>query len=368
MSVDYTPERGNYKELKPFRYWCQKVLPLVYDDSISYYELLCKVVTYLNETMEDVETLNGDVTAMYTAYNELQDYVNQYFTDLNVQRQIDNKLDRMASDGSLLALIQPTVINTTNANVSENLPTVVENQIDAVVEDQIDDVVGEQISGVVSEQIQGATDDWLSTNISSSGALDSTLTLYNASARSFSTGTVIDYYAKYVGAEQRITNFATGFWENDNGVMVHPSEVNLAYQSVALNVVAGDKYTILAPAFIDVYSYVPRYAFTDNNYNIVTVSESAEQGALNKTITVPTGATKLIVNDNLIFYQEVYRVSKMLLVKGELIGTSEITNLKAELNYLGDFFGGNLVETTGGYKRGYYLDADGSASVSPSYC
>ena len=34
--ADFTPNMGNYKTLQPFRYWCQKVLPLVYDDSLSY--------------------------------------------------------------------------------------------------------------------------------------------------------------------------------------------------------------------------------------------------------------------------------------------------------------------------------------------
>ena len=83
--ADFTPEMGNYKTLQPFRYWCQKVLPLVYDDSLSYYELLCKVVDYLNKTMEDVETLHGDVTNLHTAYEELQSYVNNYFSTLDVQ-------------------------------------------------------------------------------------------------------------------------------------------------------------------------------------------------------------------------------------------------------------------------------------------
>ena len=45
--ANFTPQLGDYKTLQPFRYWCQKVLPLVYDDSLSYYELLCKVVDYL---------------------------------------------------------------------------------------------------------------------------------------------------------------------------------------------------------------------------------------------------------------------------------------------------------------------------------
>ena len=109
MSINNTPILGEYTELAPFRYWCQKVLPLVYDDSLSYYELLCKVVDYLNKTMHDVETLHGDVVSLHTAYVELQSYVNDYFDNLDVQKDINNKLDKMASDGSLSAIIAPYV-------------------------------------------------------------------------------------------------------------------------------------------------------------------------------------------------------------------------------------------------------------------
>ena len=120
--ADFTPTLGNYRTLQPFRYWCQKVLPLVYDDSLSYYELLCKVVDYLNKTMEDVETLHGDVTNIHKAYEELQNYVNNYFSTLDVQEEINNKLDVMASDGSLSILLKaivgnnslPTFVNSTS--------------------------------------------------------------------------------------------------------------------------------------------------------------------------------------------------------------------------------------------------------------
>ena len=107
--ANFTPDLGNYKSLQPFRFWCQKVLPLVYDDSLSYYELLCKVVDYLNKTMEDVETLHGDVTNLHTAYEELQSYVNNYFRNLDVQTEIDNKLDEMVASGELSTLIMPFV-------------------------------------------------------------------------------------------------------------------------------------------------------------------------------------------------------------------------------------------------------------------
>lgn len=96
-----------FVELKPFRFWCQKVLPLVYDDSLSYYELLCKVVDYLNKTMTDVDLLSKD-------YIKLKEWINNYFENLDVQTEINNKLDVFASDGTLSNLIKPFI--TANAN------------------------------------------------------------------------------------------------------------------------------------------------------------------------------------------------------------------------------------------------------------
>lgn len=119
--ADFTPGRGYYRDLAPFRYWCQKVLPLVYDDSLSYYELLCKVVDYLNKTMEDVTTLNSDVTALHAAYVELQSYVNDYFSTLDVQVEIDHKLDNMASSGSLSRLLEPFIPDLVSGWLADNI-------------------------------------------------------------------------------------------------------------------------------------------------------------------------------------------------------------------------------------------------------
>lgn len=119
--ADFTPTLGNYTTLTPFRYWCQKVMPLVYDDSLSYYELLCKVVDYLNKTMEDVETLHDDVTNLHTAYEELQSYVNNYFSTLDVQKEINNKLDNMASSGELYEIIRrytDPIVNEQNEKIN----------------------------------------------------------------------------------------------------------------------------------------------------------------------------------------------------------------------------------------------------------
>ena len=114
MNADYTPNMGEYTELRPFRYWCQKVLPLVYDDSLSYLELLSKVVDYLNKTMHDVDTLHTDVVQLHAAYIQLQQYVNTYFENLDIQPEIDKKLDEMAESGALLNIIKPSVIDEVN--------------------------------------------------------------------------------------------------------------------------------------------------------------------------------------------------------------------------------------------------------------
>lgn len=87
-----------YNDLKPFRFWCQKILPLVYDDELSYYELLCKVVDYLNKTMENV-------TYLHDEFVKLKDFVDNYFKNLDVQDEINKKLDEMAKDGTLTSIL-----------------------------------------------------------------------------------------------------------------------------------------------------------------------------------------------------------------------------------------------------------------------
>lgn len=108
--VNYIPEFQGYSGQGAFRYWCQKVLPLVYDDSLSYYELLNKIVVYLNNTIEDVAKAEGNIDSLLTAYTQLQGFVNGYFDSLDVQEEINNKLDEMARPGGgLSALIEPYI-------------------------------------------------------------------------------------------------------------------------------------------------------------------------------------------------------------------------------------------------------------------
>lgn len=185
--ANYTPPMKGYSGQGAFRFWCQTVLPIVYDDSLSYYELLNKMVIYLNNTIADVAAVEDNVQALYTAYNSLQDYVNTYFTNLDIQAEINVKLDEMATSGALDALLEPFV--------TAQIPEVVAAQIDDVVAEQIDGSVSEQIGDVVAEQIDTAVapavTTWLNTYVDPVGSavvVDSSLSVSGAAADAKITG------------------------------------------------------------------------------------------------------------------------------------------------------------------------------------
>lgn len=49
-------------DLKPIMFWCQQVLPLVYDDSLSYYEFLCEVCDKVNEIISAQNNTNNELS------------------------------------------------------------------------------------------------------------------------------------------------------------------------------------------------------------------------------------------------------------------------------------------------------------------
>lgn len=70
MAVDFTPTLVGYTEQKELKFWCQQALPLVYDDSLSYYELLNKVVAYINNLIDEVNRLTEEVEALQGDEND----------------------------------------------------------------------------------------------------------------------------------------------------------------------------------------------------------------------------------------------------------------------------------------------------------
>lgn len=58
-----------------------KVLPLVYDESLSYYELLCKVVERLNEMIVVTNENTDDIVELKSAVAEIQEWIENFDTE-----------------------------------------------------------------------------------------------------------------------------------------------------------------------------------------------------------------------------------------------------------------------------------------------
>lgn len=108
----------NTTGVKPFRwFYCQKVLPAVFDDSLSYVELLYKFLHKLNEV---IETLNNEVAnqdeiiaKIDEAKAELEALIDSVKKDLeaaddNLQEQID---DNYQEHEAALAKLNLLLIN-----------------------------------------------------------------------------------------------------------------------------------------------------------------------------------------------------------------------------------------------------------------
>ena len=62
--------------VKEFHFWCQKVIPLVFDDSLSYYEVLCKLTHFMNEFAESLNQTIAGLEQLQLYFDNLQESVN----------------------------------------------------------------------------------------------------------------------------------------------------------------------------------------------------------------------------------------------------------------------------------------------------
>ena len=69
------------KNIEQFRFWCQKILPLVYDDSLSYYEVLCKLTAKMNEIINAINNNDWEKIVI--------EEINKYFNSIMIDAMYD---------------------------------------------------------------------------------------------------------------------------------------------------------------------------------------------------------------------------------------------------------------------------------------
>lgn len=114
--MNYKP----YKHLPPFKGMVLQNFPFIEEDfdAITNYQLLCKVVEYLRNVIANELVMEENVTNLYNEFVNLKNYVDNYFANLDVQEEINNKLDEMVESGELETIIENFAFK--NYDISNN--------------------------------------------------------------------------------------------------------------------------------------------------------------------------------------------------------------------------------------------------------
>lgn len=133
-------------------------------------------------------------------WTSLHDYVQNYFDNLNVQTEIDNKINAMILDGSFADIVSPFVTAALPALVAGQLPDVVASQLSAVVAAQISAVVADQLPAIATSAAAAEVSDWLATHIDpdTGYVIDDSLTVSQAAADAKVTGDKINGLKGYI--------------------------------------------------------------------------------------------------------------------------------------------------------------------------
>lgn len=291
-NIEY-PSPHDYPTIGAFRFWCQKVMPLVYDDSLSYYELLCKVVNQLNKTAEDLNYMGEDITTLYN-------FVNEYFKNLDIQNEINNKLDAMAIDGTLYNIIKKytdPIVNDQNQKIK-----VLENRMDAF--SQLTD--GSTTGDAELEDIR----------VPEYG--------FNGNLIFSTAGNSVRGQIKELS--ERLTEFSdckfipllSGYIDTSGSVVDTSSVVeNKSWFHAVVDCEYGDTFIINVESSSSVAC---AYTFIDKNNNVITKINNIV--ATNKEITAPKNSAKLVLNS----------IKNGVNIKGKTIRNikEEIKNLDAK--------------------------------------
>lgn len=111
----------DYKKLHPFKWYILENFPFLEDsiDTLTNYQLFCKLGEMYNKEVDSINTLGIQVEGL-----------TDWFDNLDVQDEINNKLDEMATDGTLENIINQQIFSDLNdaiTNVQNNVDTVQEN-------------------------------------------------------------------------------------------------------------------------------------------------------------------------------------------------------------------------------------------------
>lgn len=129
-------------------------------DALTDYALICKVVEYLNKVISQTNANTEQVAELSEEFNNLENYVEHYFDNLDVQTEINNKLDSMVEDGTLKSIINNEIFADLNSKVLQNTVDISANTEaleDKISEGQADSISMSMLTQEVREALTGGS-------------------------------------------------------------------------------------------------------------------------------------------------------------------------------------------------------------------
>lgn len=92
--------------INEFWKWCNTTIPTIFDNSMSYYDFLCKMAGALKSLADEVESDKKDIDSNKKAIEMLREQLN----NLDIAPEVQAALQKMLDDGSLENIIDSTIL------------------------------------------------------------------------------------------------------------------------------------------------------------------------------------------------------------------------------------------------------------------
>lgn len=101
----------DYKNLSPFKWFVLENFPFIEADfdALTEWQLFCKIGKEINKIIDSQNIVGEQAENLTNAFNNLKNYVDNYFNNLDIQDEINNKLNEMVVSGELQEIILNTI-------------------------------------------------------------------------------------------------------------------------------------------------------------------------------------------------------------------------------------------------------------------
>ena len=169
--ANFFPNVPSYPDMGTFQPVYGKFDLTTYIQGASDYEIMAFLVGKYNACLEAYGTVTKLSSDTVTACKQLQDWINSWFDNLDVQQELNNKIDSMVADGSFGTLLHQT------------------------------------FDSQINQQTTNAVTSWLVANVTPTGSavvVDKSLSIEGAAADAKATGLMSPRNAKWVSRDPKI--------------------------------------------------------------------------------------------------------------------------------------------------------------------